>query len=527
MNSDNTSQPTNQSNPNPGNFSAPTRQSRQKMLWILGTLLFFISIGLQVYSRVMLAATKNDGVEIVLADVTLEGSAVDQDGNVFIMQGNSVIMYPAVDEPVTTTIQLPTELAETGSLFAVDQENRIWITSYDTGVIGMLQSNGSWVIYEPENFPEFARVDNIVMDDNGRIWISTRDKLALIDPSNNQTSYRLGNFGLSKVYIVAMSVDNNGKLWILNSNKLMSLESADQWKLRADLSDIDDGTFGNAIIWGDIMFDNQNQAWIDVYNGLTGLVFVGKNGDTRLFESPYGSDPLESIIDADNNAWVTILNLDNVKGNGLFKVDSNGNWHLEYECNNTKLNDDATAHIIGLDAHNRIWLSCYNYPDSTVVAFDPKAISIHELSQHRTMQTVSFYLIIILLGGALSVVIASHRKIQQNQFVLFGSSFWKGFFLWYSGSVALYILVNLLFNIFKYQIGAGATIVAAAAAILVLLAFNIVGAIRLYSTNSSMGHGFICAIVVNFLSLIAIRNITGTEVPPIPMFPFFIYLFHL
>jgi len=474
----------------------------------------------------MLATTKNDGAEIVLTDVTLGGSAIDQNGNVFIMQRDSVVMYPEVDKPITTNLQLPSELAETGSLFAVDKENRIWIASYETGIIGMQQPNGNWAIYKPENFPDFARIDNIVMDNN-RIWVSTRDELAIIDPSNNQTSYRFGSFGLSEVYIVAMSVDNDGKLWVLNSNQLLSLEATNQWKLRADLSGIDDGTFGNAIIWGDIVFDNKNQAWINVYNGLTGLVFVDKNGDTRIFESPYDSDTLESIIDADNYVWVSIFNIHNTKGNGVFKVDSNGNWLRQYECNNSGLDSDATAHIIGLDGQNRIWLSCYNYPDVTIVVFDPKAAPTPELSKYETMQTVSFYLTIAILAIALPALIVMRRRIQFNQIPLPSSDFWKGFFWWYGGSMALYILVNILFNIFMYQIGAGATIVAVAVAILVLLAFNIIAVIRLYSINPSMGNGFISAIVVNFLATLAIKNITGEEIPQIPLFPFFIYLYHL
>ncbi len=160
---------------------------------------------------------------------------------------------------------------------ASDQAGNIWL-GYEKGQLSRLdlrQKTFTHYLTEPET--SVGKIEDILADENGRIWLATNEGLAAFDPQTESLTHFTAEAGLSSTFTEAILQDDDGYLWISSKHGLAKFDPQ-SGRVEA-LYDMADGLAGDEF--------NRAAKWVD----RDGRFYFGHNNGFTTF------DPATNTVD--------------------------------------------------------------------------------------------------------------------------------------------------------------------------------------------------------------------------------------
>lgn len=261
-----------------------------------------------------------------------------------------------------------------------DKNNNLWISTFSAGLTILNPSTGNIKYLTSEDGLSSDSLAAVEIDQNGIIWVSTHKDINAIDPQNETITHYGPEQYVKPGYQVTLKSGPNNQLWFNNENNLGIINPVTQ-EFRSITSEA--GLFSG--FKTNILFDNQQRAWVISYNGInlidqlaatthslgtTPIVAMHEDDDQNLWVATQNG---LIIIDADRK---TIKKLDqsnglshnfvqNISGfDGKIEVSTNGGFNLFDPQNNTMtimgrnegLSHDTIYCLIN-DQQNNLWIT--------------------------------------------------------------------------------------------------------------------------------------------------------------------------
>ncbi len=277
-------------------------------------------------------------------------------------------------------------------------ENGLWIGTHYGGGLVHMRSNGAFTRYDSENsefpgrFGESGNVRCLLSDNQGGIWIGTRNGLAHLKSDGSWEVFNEDNSDLPDDSISALQPDGAGGIWIgVFGDALVHLTAENRWEIfTEENSDLPSdgitelladgkggvwigtsydglGHFDGQEIWHtnatydditSLVLDGDWGVWIGGSGG-EGLVYV--NGDWENWdETPFNSKSVFSdwskatvrsvyalLPDGNGGVWAGTWN-------GLAHLDSEGQWRYFADTVLGLMNSDTNALLP--DGHGGVWV---------------------------------------------------------------------------------------------------------------------------------------------------------------------------
>ena len=263
----------------------------------------------------------SSGIQTELKDASVTAIHEDQSGNLWV--GTELHLYLIKNESTISEIK-PTNLPDSSNYFRVlrsDASGRIWLGTNH----GLLVYNPKTNIVEKIGFPQSVMVDEdiweILMDDDGTVWVGTYDsgmyavnsltlqaRHVVVDPENERSNT-----------VRSISKDKNGKYWIGTRGGLYVYEKLKGVTAFYYHEEREPKSLVNNSIQC-IVHDLKGDVWIGTRNGINFLIEERQNihgyksmpGDDRYLNSSeiyaFWLDPKGDIWVGTESGGINILN---------------------------------------------------------------------------------------------------------------------------------------------------------------------------------------------------------------------------
>ncbi len=233
---------------------------------------------------------------------------------------------------------------------AYDKNGNLWMTNnYAAKPLKVLRANGQWQSYDfsaiiPETNGECYAIP--VVDKNGTKWLPTSRNglIAFNDQLANKsiviTTDNNGNLPDADTRCVA--IDNRNQVWIGTSRGLRIIQSVDQFVSQDDIQstsiviqeEINGQVLNQELFYEqfilDIAVDGANRKWVSLADA--GVYLVSANGQETIYKFTKENSPLPS-----NN--VNDIEIDGITGEVFFATDKG---LVSFKGTATKPNDDLS-----------------------------------------------------------------------------------------------------------------------------------------------------------------------------------------
>ncbi len=224
-----------------------------------------------------------------------------------------------------------------------DEKGGIWVgTRY--GGLAYLSASGKWTVFNDNNseVPYNSAYDAIAFDKNGGLWIGARG----ISHRNALGEWSLFNSKNSKLphdRIFALISDNSNGLWIGTAEGLAYRTATNEWSV----FNVDNSGLPNNQILA-LQLDNNGGVWVGTGNGLAYRNITGKWNVLTPDNSGLPSHLVEVLLsDGNGGLWVGT-------GGGLAYYSVTGEWNL-FNATNSNLPTNYFESLF-LDAKGSLWI---------------------------------------------------------------------------------------------------------------------------------------------------------------------------
>lgn len=252
-----------------------------------------------------------------------------------------------------------------------DQFGLLWVGTQEGGINVFQVSNGQVIkklekLSQPGNLPS-TNVHSLAEDKIGNIWVGTSKGLVVYKRQENKfLIFPSEKFGLQQVNVMSLFVDSMDNLWIGTQGAGLFQLDLRQFSTRNEtdfiftrfqnLSDFDVSTRTVQTIYE----DKDKNIWIGMFGD--GVYFVSsvKGNFVNIQNKMYRNSALSHTsfygitFDADGTLWL------GSDGNGIFKMDVNGNVLRSYSIQSgSGLRDNAVISALR-DSKGRLWFGTYS-----------------------------------------------------------------------------------------------------------------------------------------------------------------------
>lgn len=240
---------------------------------------------------------------------------------------------------------------------AIDKHSKIYIGG-DNGIYFSNQDK-----FEKLNIEliKDRSIENLALDKNGNLWISTEDKLYIFD---GQSAFNLpipDTIISNRQKISYIEIDDKSRAWICINDGVILYENG-QWKfINLNKFNINNNSIMNMKMIGDTLW---------VINGDGVLNFTNENW-YNLDLTEFSSQIFDVTKDNSGNFWFTSLN------NGVAKFDGK-NWTIYPKS--IKYFPTNGALKVFVDNHNRKWFATTN---SGIAVFDDEKWSVFSVAKEN------------------------------------------------------------------------------------------------------------------------------------------------
>ncbi|MCJ7433608.1 MAG: hypothetical protein MUO77_08990 [Anaerolineales bacterium] len=261
------------------------------------------SVWVVVYNNI--ATFDGTNWQIIKTDGAYGSLAVDANGNVWVSDGRSLLKYDNVQWSI---YPYPEDLGQVGHI-TLDEENRVWVASYQGTAYTFDPQTNSWALqFDEYAFTKYAfrgRVEQMHFDRQGRLWVATYYGLYIYDGSV-WTVYHMHTADLYSNIIDEIVIFGDGPT-------LPALEPKAPGWVHGRLVNSDSTTYANMqveICLETVQYDFSGDTPC-AYQNYHALTTVGTDGNFVFNEIPVGNYYL--MIQVSAYTW---------KGIGEFKVNT-------------------------------------------------------------------------------------------------------------------------------------------------------------------------------------------------------------
>lgn len=284
--------------------------------------------------------------------------AVDQQNHIWIGGWGGTVVKEGGEWTQYTLANTPDSglLSDSVNDIAVDELGRVWMAT-DNG-LSILDESSGWSNYIPETSDmPFRNVEDVEIDSEGGVWVWTEDNsgnntLSMIIPGSPWITYTSDTLTNPddrplSFFVTAIETDHQGGMWIAYYDGLAVLSKA------GHLESITNNELGLSEDWNakvtSLFVDDQNRVWIGTSED--GVIVLFNDGTTvhySLFAMGlYGGEISTIIIDDIGRVWVG----SNV---GLSVLNDDGSW-TTYNPDNSAL-PSAEITSLAIDKLGRMWV---------------------------------------------------------------------------------------------------------------------------------------------------------------------------
>jgi ligand-binding sensor domain-containing protein len=223
------------------------------------------------------------------------GMAADATGNIWTWGHRGVVkgsddgtwtMFGSLEEAVQKNYdQILTTLGPTDMWF-VEASDAIWVN-------GQRYDGGSWTNYQDLVGQHLASLTVGAVDAQGRMWFGSRSEGLTVFDGQTWLRYNSDNSPLADNWVREILVDDQGRVWIATFSGLYAVEG-DEWQaFTSDGGLIDDNVLCLA-------FDHQGRLWVGTLAGISIL-------DGSDWQSYPVMDVQDIVVDEHGNVWAGTL----------------------------------------------------------------------------------------------------------------------------------------------------------------------------------------------------------------------------
>ncbi len=173
------------------------------------------------------------------------------DGGLFKFDGTTWTMYDTANSDLPHNSLTYIAFGDSGSM---------WLGTLNKGVI--LYRDSSWTVYDSADGIALKSVDEIALDDSGRIWVACHDGVGVLDDTT-WTSYTPSD-GLVNAWSTALAFDAAGNTWIGTAGGVSKFDGT-TWT---------NYTTADGLIYSDtraIIVDRDQNIWMGTQHGVSRL----------------------------------------------------------------------------------------------------------------------------------------------------------------------------------------------------------------------------------------------------------------
>jgi ligand-binding sensor domain-containing protein len=193
---------------------------------------------------------------------------------------------------------------------SVDAAGNKWIVTYHG--LAQLDTTGDWTVYDPKALLHFVDDDgysNVVVDDDGSVWVGFCDGLAKFDGTEWKV-VPVGNSGLSYNYVTSIEPTIGGPTWVGTFyGGLDNVQGADWFEQGSwTVYDVRNSDLPNNGAWVYVV-DHDGAVWLTPWN-MEGVVRFRGPQDVTLFTKDNSDLPggwvTAMAVGADNAKWFVV-----------------------------------------------------------------------------------------------------------------------------------------------------------------------------------------------------------------------------
>ncbi|MFW6134955.1 MAG: two-component regulator propeller domain-containing protein [Elusimicrobiota bacterium] len=221
---------------------------------------------------------------------------------------------------------------------AIDKEGIKWFGTNGNGIYKYDEYNGGlWSNYDTSDFLS-AKIESIVADEQGNIWVGTYDGVGKFDGSE-WTCYTTSNSDLPGSTVFAVAIDRNNNIWFGTNQGAARLKNKD-WRI---YNSENSGLVSSSI--QSIAVDNNGAVWFGTVKGLNKYVIrpveveeteVRIQGGLEGYINPSKQETAKIYFKAASSGLVKIKIFD-IRGNLVWKDEKTTDGkrdYIEWQGNN-------------------------------------------------------------------------------------------------------------------------------------------------------------------------------------------------
>jgi len=286
------------------------------------------------------------GIEQGLAEGTVNTLLQDRDGYLWIGGDNLLQRYDGygfVDYPRITGESEPLRTAVTA--LAEDARRRIWVGTYDRGLLRLTQGRTTLDVVKPGQVP-LQSVSTLYVDPSDRLWVGADGALLRIDASDGSQQQR---WSLMRDQVAPLLREivraADGSLWIAASNGL--------WRMRAGASEPQQVAHDQIRSAGSVLVDADGKVVVGTRDG---LYEVDAQDQAQRLWPASGSHAISALaIDPMRRLWL------GVPGQGIAIFDRARN-HTHWSRPDSMLPGrlpDANVTVLMPDRSGLLWIGTH------------------------------------------------------------------------------------------------------------------------------------------------------------------------
>jgi streptogramin lyase len=190
----------------------------------------------------------------------------------------------------------------------IDDEGQIWLATKEG--VGLHDVSGSWTLYaSPESDIEIdirktvpvapGSITDLKMDEKGQLWIAAAYGVTMLSSTGEWTTYSLEALDVVDDYVEALAIDQQNRVLVGTRYGSILRIDADSGEITPIADDL--GVPGGNNILFCLAIDEEDQIWVGMNFGLLTLTTDGNKIQHSLFD---GKSVGHLTVDRQNRIWV-------------------------------------------------------------------------------------------------------------------------------------------------------------------------------------------------------------------------------
>lgn len=221
----------------------------------------------------------------------------------------------------------------------------LWLGTFSHGVLRFSPAAGQFTHYTSRTGLTHDRIEDIIEDSHGHLWIATRGGLSRFTPDEDYGTFRQYRMqdGLPDSVITAIQEDEQGRFWLATNKGLSCLQPDAPGGPTLRHYSTREGLLHNEVWF--VMNDSRNQLWFGTGHGVS--CFDGTHFTHYRVEEGLNSNTVRTALeDKAGNIWL------GTGGGGINRLNPNSFTHITGDSRVS--NNDFTA--IASGRQGALWL---------------------------------------------------------------------------------------------------------------------------------------------------------------------------